>query len=575
MNIISFSGIDGSGKSTLAKRAKDYLSSQGIDARLAQLYKRSVYMRIGSTLGAVSPGMKSAFEKISGSGPKRQRSIFRWLRRILFVFDILIFRIQTVYYSLRKSVLVCDRYFFDTLVHYVYLGVIKKNEIDFYTGIIPAPDISILLTVDSRTAQLRERAHDDIRYYDDKSDIYKDVFQRITTCVLDTKGDEDATWGQIENILKPETDGEFKKILMVSRAVEWPWDEASKNLVRDIVCGIHKYEFHILTAGSGLYLAKRVSKNRIYSGKKPGLLQKMELVFFLLKHKSDYDLYHFCFTPEPETSFLISRIIKKDKSLQSIPYITPNVPDGKLNELVFAKTVIVNSRYTKEMLEKDGLNNINLIYPSVDTDRFSPGIDIERSRRDIGIGSSFNVLWAGKFASNAEGDVLFSIISETCALVNDINFIIAARLDNSRDKSRQDELKRRLHDAGLRERVSFYNKIDDMAVFIARCDILIYPFYGGIRRKIDVPYVVVEAMALGKSIVISDVEPLNEAIRDGSAMAVKGDNPSAFAKAIASLYMDKPLRERVGLRNREVALKYFDLKKNIARFEELYESCLK
>lgn len=570
MDIISFSGVDGSGKSTFAKRARSFLCSKGIKSRLEEPYRNAIYISIGRALGRFSEKTKESIEKISKEKKGLRRTAFDLLRKTFLFLDIIIFDIRLLFLRARNMTLVCDRYFFDILAHYILLGVINADETKFFLMIIPRPSLPILLTVNEEIAYRREGAHDSVDYYARKSDIYRKMDEEIGFVKVDSSGQEDAAWAAIDGIIKEKC---IKKdILMVSRAVEPPWDEASKNLVRDIVASLNNRTFHILTTKSAGNSGQNVVEEKIYSGRAFNIIQKMSLLLFLLSHKNDFNIYHFCFTPEPFTSFLIRHIVKSENKVQNVPFITERAGASGINKTIYSRRVVVNSRYSKEMLERAGIKNVALVYPSVDTRRFGPHVKKEDARKKIGLKGRFHVLWCGKFVSDAEVRAISDIIHNTCNLESGIDFIIGVRLDNRSGKSRLGSLKRMLQERGLYNKVTFITKVDDMSILMAACDIMIYPFFSGFKKKIDIPYVIIEAMASAKPVIISDKEPLNEIVKCGGGVTVKEDSGLEFARAIKGLYDDEVLRNKIGSGNRESAMNYFDAGKNIKKYDSIYES---
>ncbi|MGD2279093.1 MAG: glycosyltransferase family 4 protein [Candidatus Omnitrophota bacterium] len=362
---------------------------------------------------------------------------------------------------------------------------------------------------------------------------------------------------------------------MVSRSVEPPWDEASRNLVRDIVLRVEGKNFHILTSGAGIAEEKDVFSRKVYSSRRHDLLQKTRLLLFLIKNRAEFDLYHFCFTPEPVTSFLIKRIVGGKKKVQSIPYLTPRAKGKAVKDLIYSEAVTVTSRRTRDILEKSGIKGVRVVYPGIDTDLFSPKGDREQARKIFLMPEGFNVLWAGDLASEKVVHAMFDIIRKTCLDEKDINFVIAARIKGREDMGRKSALRKKLAGTGLKDRVVFLDTIERMDQLMAASDLFIYPFFDGFRRKIDIPYVIVEAMASGLPVVISDKEPINEVIVEGAGLAVKEESAEAFSDRIKFLFKNADLRGELGRKNRKAALRHFNVNENVKEFGEIYESLLR
>jgi glycosyltransferase involved in cell wall biosynthesis len=88
--------------------------------------------------------------------------------------------------------------------------------------------------------------------------------------------------------------------------------------------------------------------------------------------------------------------------------------------------------------------------------------------------------------------------------------------------------------------------VKDMAGLMSRADVVVVPFRSteGIS---DIPLVVLEAMALGKSVVASKLEGIEEVICNGeNGILVEPDRVDDLANAIIALLEDSNLRVRIG-----------------------------
>lgn len=89
------------------------------------------------------------------------------------------------------------------------------------------------------------------------------------------------------------------------------------------------------------------------------------------------------------------------------------------------------------------------------------------------------------------------------------------------------------------------------------------------------PRVVIEAMAMGRPIVATDIDGVREEIRHNeTGILVPPEDPIAFAEAILSLLDDREKAERLGRQARKDAEEMFDLRHTLANVEVLYEKVL-
>jgi glycosyltransferase involved in cell wall biosynthesis len=86
-----------------------------------------------------------------------------------------------------------------------------------------------------------------------------------------------------------------------------------------------------------------------------------------------------------------------------------------------------------------------------------------------------------------------------------------------------------------------------------------------------VPRSIVEAMALGKPVVATDVGGVSETVIDGqNGFVVKPKDVNGFAKALLTLAKDKQLRKKMGDNGRKIAFEKYSIRDHIARLENVY-----
>lgn len=362
----------------------------------------------------------------------------------------------------------------------------------------------------------------------------------------------------------------MKDILMVSRAISPPWDEASRNLVKEIISRVDGVKFHILTDKEGVFNSPDIVEHRIYTSRESTFSQKVKLLFFLIANRKKFDIYHLCFTPETVTSLLIKNIIDRRKIIQSIPYLSTKVDSGKHKRLIHSSAVTVTSNSSKVELDAQGAENVKVIYPGVDTELLKPLTSKDEVKRKFSLKGKKHILWAGDFSLDETAGKLFLIIQDILKGKSEVSFVIASRMKEIRHISRQKVLKEKLKKERLLDRVIFLETVEDMPELISACDVLIYPLMKGFSRKIDIPYVVVEAMASGVPVVISDVSPLNEVMKDDAGIAVRGEDPLLIAQGVKKLLDDEALYRDTSRINREAAVKYFNINKLQEGIKEIY-----
>jgi glycosyltransferase involved in cell wall biosynthesis len=398
-----------------------------------------------------------------------------------------------------------------------------------------------------------------------------------------------------------------KKILLYTRPIIPPWDEASKNLAWELAKNSSgNFHFNLLTTKqkgvdiekiSGVNeLGQRKSSERfqdflnknnndritlypIFSSPVLGRKEKLQMLMFLRSIGSKkFDIIHFLFTPRPLTSFLIRRQLKKTqiKTIQTIATINKELFEKprKLKKLLFADKIIAQSEFTYKKLKKVGFENIELIYPAIDLDKFCPKEkDIILLKRFSLKPNDFIILFPGEYVRlKAIDDILkaFEIISKNRFGQNH-KLILACRIKSKKDEKKMLQTKKRSKKLGLSKNIVFIETFNEMSKLYNISDLVIFPVRE-MTGKFDLPLALIEAMACQKPVLVSDIPVLQEFVKEGKTGFVtpKAD-PQKLAEKIEMIEQEKEIRTKTAKNGFNFVLNNFDIKKNVKKYEDLYQ----
>jgi glycosyltransferase involved in cell wall biosynthesis len=171
------------------------------------------------------------------------------------------------------------------------------------------------------------------------------------------------------------------------------------------------------------------------------------------------------------------------------------------------------------------------------------------------------VLSAGRLA-HQKG---YPFLIEAAALLrdrDDLQFLVAGR------GSDEGRLKAHVRRLGLESRFRFLGYLDDPDPALAGCDCFVLPslFEG-------MPNAVMEAMALGKAVILTDVNGARELVEDErSGLIVPPGDPSALASAIRRAADDRDLRVRLGREAQIRVRERFTLEAMIGHLEAYFQA---
>lgn len=119
----------------------------------------------------------------------------------------------------------------------------------------------------------------------------------------------------------------------------------------------------------------------------------------------------------------------------------------------------------------------------------------------------------------------------------------------------------------LNNNILFLGFRKDISEILGNLDIFVLP---SIRE--GMPIITLEAMAMAKPIVASNIEGVREQIiNDKTGVLVPAKNPKALAEAIISLIKDKEKAKNIGNNAREIVKEKFIVEKMVKEHEKLYQ----
>jgi glycosyltransferase involved in cell wall biosynthesis len=123
---------------------------------------------------------------------------------------------------------------------------------------------------------------------------------------------------------------------------------------------------------------------------------------------------------------------------------------------------------------------------------------------------------------------------------------------------------------GIETKLRWFGETPDIHELLALSDFTVLPNPSP-YAKMDYPLVALEAMCMGRPVLVAKGTPAEELAEDGAAVAVTptGD---ALAAAVAALSADDQGREKLGRRARTLVLRRFSPAKMAAKYEGLYEA---
>jgi len=371
-------------------------------------------------------------------------------------------------------------------------------------------------------------------------------------------------------------DSAMTAVLYVSKPLSPPWSDSGKNLVRDLAGAAPRHEIEVF-AGPGFEPASprvRIRKRLGASSYAPGLGQKASIFGALLALPSRVRLLHFFFAPNPGTSRMarVALSLNRRPAVQTISS-SPLSHEG-IARLCFGRRVVALSEHNRRKLQEAGVQGVVKIHPGLDLERIHEDPDgAARWREKLGAAGRRVVLYAGDYEFSACGRIALDVIRRLAERVPEAMLVFACRRKTAAAGPAEARIKSDAALWGLGRSVRFLNEVDDMPGLLTLADVSIMPVES-LYAKMDMPLVLLEHMALGKPVVVSDVEPLVETIQDEGGIAVPHGDVGRFVEVIAELFRDERAMRDRGAAARRAVEKHFDIRKSAEAYAALYDEVL-
>lgn len=365
---------------------------------------------------------------------------------------------------------------------------------------------------------------------------------------------------------------------MVSKPVAPPWNDSSKNLVRDLALAGQRFCYHVLTPEGVTLEGSALRCEPIYGAARgahtPPLRQNL-LVLARLLRRDPTALTHFFFAPNPRAAVAarIALRVRPRRTVQTVCSIPRDF--SRPDELLFAHRVVVLSRTTRGRFLDAGVpaERLVLIPPAITIPSAPTAEERREARRRHALPLDGQVVLF-------PGDYQFSTAAETFARaipalrdLERVRFVFACRIKQAASLAEEARIRTLLHEARVLDRVRMLREVSDMPGLLAATDLVVLPA-DSLYAKMDLPLVLLEAMAREVPVVVAAEPPLDELLEGEAGAGVPPRDPAALAATIRSLLEDHGRRRALGENARRAVRDRYAIEHVSALHEELYRRLL-
>jgi glycosyltransferase involved in cell wall biosynthesis len=359
-----------------------------------------------------------------------------------------------------------------------------------------------------------------------------------------------------------------------------PWDQGDKNLALALTNALPQIRFQVLTTRDGsMPSGRNLDLWPLFRTRYPSLSQKLRVFAWLSasSHRSPPDLYHLVYQPSALSSAFLKRLpaFKRTPVLHTVPATTEGNP---LNGgLFFADRVVALSNQGAETIRRSGVPNVRYIPQGIDFDAWAALPPRTTScKSSLGVAGHPVVLYPGHYSSGYGIRTLLRALPCVMRQLPDVRVILACRLRSEEDRAQEQAIRKEIAQQGMADAVLFFNTVNDVKTLVGASDVVLSPFET-LRDKVDIPTTLLESLAAGKPVVISDIPPMNElfAINDaaktgGIGLAVTPGDADDLADAMVTILRADALRMEMGQRGQALVRECYNIRHVARRYEELY-----
>jgi glycosyltransferase involved in cell wall biosynthesis len=344
------------------------------------------------------------------------------------------------------------------------------------------------------------------------------------------------------------------RVLFVSKPIAPPWNDGSKNLVRDVATHLTRARATVMTTPTAPPLDGRVTMDPVYrdAGRFAPTVTSSARIVGRLVSGDAHDAWHFVFAPDAVSSSIAqaARRVRRTFGWRGAVVQTvasaPRSFDG-IGRWLFGDVVIAHSEHTRGRLLGAGVSGrtLRVIPPCVVAPRAHEPRTV---RATFGFDDGPIILYPGDYDVSRGAETVAGAVPAIVGAFPEATIVFACRKKVAAAGEAQRAIEQELLRVGFAGRTRHLGEVTDMAELLSVASVVVFPV-DELHGKLDIPLVLLEAMALGVPLVVARGGPL-EAL--DFAPSVEAGDPNALADEVIGLLLDEASARQVGAEGKRV-----------------------
>ena len=366
-------------------------------------------------------------------------------------------------------------------------------------------------------------------------------------------------------------------ILFVSKPVAPPWNDSGKNLVRDLARGLSRYQATLMTREGEMPAVPGAGFAQVYApssgGFAPAPSDQLRVLAYLLT-RSDHAAWHFFFAPNPRSCLAgkAATTLRRKRSVHTLSS-APREPRRIVSKL-FADMNVVLSRHTEQRLLECGLSASRLtrIAPAIEPLTPLTNAQGQAARARFGLGADEPVVvYPGDLEFGGGAQLMLEAFRSPA--LSACRLVLACRAKTPHARAAELALRAKAHAFGVAERVRFVGETPEIHALLGCADVVALPSRD-LYAKMDYPLVLLEAMSLGRPVIVAEGSAAAELTLGEGASAV-APVAEALTAQLATLLDNATLRRDSGDQARSAVLEHYTFDRMARSYEDVYDALLR
>ena len=235
--------------------------------------------------------------------------------------------------------------------------------------------------------------------------------------------------------------------------------------------------------------------------------------------------------------------------------------------------IIAISNNIKNALIEVGIpkTKIKWIPPAIDGMRFHPSLSVHPWRQKLGL-QKFNpmILYVGNLTKTKGLDLLVEAMHQIIQKWPRTKLALAMQQQHKRFKKRRLEIENRMKVLGIADNIIEVGPVKDMPHLMAACDVFVSPLRST-NGLADYPISILEAMAVGKPVVVTKVGGVPELVSHmQTGLIVEPGNVELLANQIHFALENREIVREMGTNAAEFIKQQFSVERVRTMTEEVY-----